>query len=193
MKLKNSYGPLDRIRSRGYVSYSSLSAMRDNKPPLTGDETFLEFGVELHSRFLEGKVIKRLSPEDEELLHKMIMVLNKDAMVKALMKGAEVEQEINQEMLGIPFLGYIDIKKPKLLADLKSTALTSRDKFIESMDFLQPVIYRKATGIKDFYYIGISKKAPHEVFTFNANDYPKRLKESEQQLTELIKYVKANL
>ena len=192
MKLRNAFGPLDYIQSRGYVSYSSLSNVWKNEPPLNGDEPFLAFGVELHSRFLEKKVINILSDEEEEMLRKMLKRLETSSMVKAIMHDALVEQEIKQMIMGIPFLGYIDVKKPKLLADLKSTKLTSKTKFIESLDFLQPVIYRKATGIKDFYFIGISKTAPHDIFTFNANDYPEKLKESENKLKQLITYVKEN-
>lgn len=194
MVIRNDYGSLDRIRNNGYASYSSLSALwtgSDN--PLTGDEPFLKFGNELHSRFLERSVVDTLTPSEEELLARMLSRLDKHPQVQMLMRNVLIEQRVDG-MLGnfLPFLGYIDIQHTKYLADLKSTQCTTLKPFVESLDFLQPLLYLQMTKLKDFWYIGISKQNC-SVLLFNVREYPAKMKEAELKLKTLLKYVKTNL
>ena len=86
--------------------------------------------------------------------------------------------------------GYIDILPPKDVADLKTTRHKNQHDFAANMDFLQAAMYRAVTKRKDFYYIGIQKEKPFNVFIFNVHQYPDRIRQADEELKYLIKYVK---
>ena len=189
---KNGSFDLAYINERNYVSFSSLKNLRDGiSPNFNPDASFFKFGSELHSRFLEKKKIETLSEDDESLLYNMLNKLNETRMVTSLMKKAKVEVEIRTTVQGVPILGYLDIfKDRKYIADLKTTQTNTMKAFVNSLDFMQAALYQEATGIDDFYYIGICKKSPHDVMVFNVNSYPEILNESKNELKQLLSYVK---
>ena len=195
MKLKitepEGVDPVEYMKDRGYVSYSSLKTFRDGGMIVKKTTDYFDFGTELHSRFLEGRVTKRLAIKDEQRIEAMLNALNSDALVKSIMKtkGVAFEQELKVTIQGVPVLGYLDVKAPKLIADLKTTQHKSKTAFINSMDFLQAAVYISGTGIKDFYYIGICKSEPHNVFTFNVKSYPDRMKTATIELNLLLKQI----
>lgn len=181
---------LNYIKDRGYASYSSLKNYRDGIVPSIINAKWLKFGKELHSRFLEKKVIEILSDAEELVLAAMIKALEENAIVSKLMKRVAVESEFKEKLYGVPTLGYIDILGKGYVADLKSTSINNGDKFIESMDFLQAALYLAITGFKDFYYIGISKQSPYNVMVYNVRDYPERIKAAEKELKQLLTELK---
>ena len=185
---------LKYIKKNGYVSYSSLCLYKNGEAPQKWNPAWGIFGSELHSRFLENKKLKNLSEDEERVLKGMLEALRKHSIVNAIMKDVKVEQKFHQELWGLMVLGYIDIQHPKKhLADLKSTSIGSKSGFIEAMDFLQPTLYLETNKRKDFYYIGCLKREPFTVTVFNVNEYPSRLKDSQQQLKKLMTSLKKDL
>ncbi len=180
------------IKKNGYVSYSSLCLYKNGEEPRKFNPIWGIFGTEFHSRWLENKIIKRLSRDEERILKGMLEALRANPVACKLLKGSKVEQKFHQELFGVSVLGYIDILNA-WIADLKSTSITSRKKFIESMNFLQAALYLLVTGKKDFYYIGVLKKAPYTVMIFNAADYPARLKAAKVELKQLLTMLKKDL
>ncbi len=195
---ENLITPEEYIRRRGYVSYSSLKNLRDQEmiQIQPKSEVYFEVGTELHSRFLESTELKKFDAETEAQLSGMLASLYKDRLVQSLLKHPLLvcEREIRQPMNGVPLVGYVDMDAaPVFGADLKTIGHTNEKRFVESMDFLQPAVYSKARGFKDFYYIGISKVKPYPVFTFNAMTYKDRLNESKIQLENLLTDVKKRI
>lgn len=185
---------LEYIRMRGYCSYSSMCNVREKRDPEPFKKTeYYDFGHELHSRFLEGKKLQTLSPELEKLLKICVNKLADDPLVCKIMEGAKVEQEFDQQINGVRVYGRIDILKPNLVGDLKTTSIPGRNAFIDKMDFLQAALYLRATGVKDFYYIGISKIKPYNVTVFNASLIKDRMAEANRLLNSLLKHIKENL
>lgn len=183
---------LDYIRQRKYASYSSMCLVRDKKDPQPFVETeYYEFGKELHSRFLEKKKIKTLSPENEKLLKKMLNSLADDPMVCKLMEKAKCEVEFDEKVNGLRVYGRIDILT-FAVADLKTTRISNKATFERAMDFLQAALYTRVTKLKNFYYIGISKKPPHNVMVFNARNHL-YFESANKQLDQLTKYIKSKL
>lgn len=180
------------IARNGYASYSSLCLYKNGEAPKKWNPIWGIFGTELHSRFLEGKMIVRLTKDEERHLKEMLTKLREHPIVTKLMQGSKVEQEFKQELFGVTVLGYIDILNV-FLADLKSTKIASRKVFIESMNFLQAALYMAVTGRKDFYYIGVMKQAPYTVMVFNVRDYPDRLKAAKTELKKLLGMLKKDL
>ncbi len=183
---------LKYIARNGYASYSSLCLYKNGEAPKKWNPIWGIFGTELHSRFLEDKMIVRLTKDEERHMKEMLKKLRAHAVVTQLMKGSKVEQEFKLVIFGVMVLGYIDILNV-FLADLKSTKIASRKAFIESMNFLQAALYLAATGRKDFYYIGILKQPPYTVMVFNVRDYPARLKAAKIELKKLLVMLKKDL
>lgn len=187
---------LEYIKNRGYASYSSMKNVRDCEIPSKFVEgPWLAFGKELHSRALEGIVLDKLSTSEEKLLKAMLKSLKDNALVQGLWKSGVFEDEFKKKVYGVNTLGYLDhwCKKRKIVTDLKSTRLTSHNQFVESMDFLQAALYLYVTGAKEFYYVGISKTAPHNVFIFAVSEYPGKLMDARLQLEYLLKYINTKL
>src|SRR6478609_4529009 len=164
---------LQYIKDRGYASHSSLKnyILGQGPQPWVSSEAQI-FGKELHSRFLEKKLVDKLSPGLEMLCKAMIAALHLNKMVKKLLTDVKVEQVFKLKILGVMMLGYFDILGKNYVADLKTTKCTTLGQFVSSLDFMQAAIYLRATGFKDFYYIGITKEMQPKVIIFNVRDYP---------------------
>ncbi len=184
---------LEYIRVKGYASYSSLKMVRDCQIPTKFNAAWFDLGTAVHSLLLEHKldpeVKARLTPDMLIQVKLMLSSLCENAIVQKLLKGSKNEDKFDIKINGLPVIGYIDINNIEL-GDLKTTKHTSKAQFVKDMEFLQAAIYLKATGKKDFIYIGASKTKPYEVFTFNVNEYPDRLKEAFNQMNSLTKYVR---
>jgi len=185
---------LKYIQEKGYASYSSLKNVRDCVDPTKKTSAvWFDVGTEVHSRFLEKKKpILKLSEEDTNSVVSMVEALELHPVVRRLMFKAKVEQYFKQKLWGLMVSGYIDILPPKDVADLKTTRHRNQHDFAANMDFLQAAMYRAVTKRKDFYYIGIQKEKPFNVFIFNVHQYPDRIKQADEELKYLIKYVKKN-
>ena len=196
-KNSTSFEPSDKlalqyIKEKGYASYSSLKNVRDCVDPTKKTSAvWFDVGTEVHSRFLEKKKpILKLSKEDTDSVVSMVEALELHPVVRRLMFKAQVEQYFKQKLWGLMVSGYIDILPQKDVADLKTTRHKNQHDFAAAMDFLQAAMYRAVTKRKDFYYIGIQKEKPFNVFIFNVHQYPDRIKQADEELKYLIKYVK---
>jgi len=195
MVIGGSSAMIEYIRSRGYVSYSSLKKLRDGEAPGYTGGIHFDVGTETHSRWLEKKIGKKFDPENERIIRGMVKALDADRVACALLKGSAVEVEFNKIVSGVKTHGFIDILPPPIipyLGDLKTTKETSRQQFIKSMDFLQVALYLLVANKKDFYYVGVSK-VNFQVFTFRVSDYPDRLKIAQDELKTLLTYVKKEI
>ena len=179
-----------------FVSYSSLKMYRDCVVPGKIYGRHFLFGIALHALFLEGKKEKEwklLTKVERALCLAMVLALKATTIVIRLMTGVKVEQEFTKIVFGVLCKGRIDILAKSYIGDLKSTKLTNKKQFIASMDFLQVAMYFAATGLKDFYYIGVTKTFPIKVFIFNAADYPERIKAAQMELKKYLLMLKKDL
>lgn len=176
-----------------YVSYSGLKMYRDCGIPFGFRPRFFLFGTELHAKFLEKKSVEKLTRVEKALLKLMLAALWANAIVRKLMANVKVEQVFKKVIHGFNCAGRIDILHKAYVADLKTTSCTSLKAFVTSMDFLQVAMYLAATGLKDFYYIGISKVLPYKIFIFNAKDYPERLALANMELKKYLGLLKKDI
>lgn len=187
---------LKYIEERGYASYSSIKNVRDCVIPTKRTAEYFDVGVAVHSLLLEHclekEVAARLTADMKFQVKMMLQSLTSNTIVKKLLQGSSNEEKFFKNINGCPVLGYIDINGVDAVGDLKTTRHTSKSQFIKDMDFLQAAIYRYVTGKKDFIYIGISK-VNYEVFTFNVNEYPSRIKSAEESMHQLTKYIASKI
>lgn len=195
-EFNNRHLALQYIKERGYASHSSLKRYINGEAPsnFVGSEAQI-FGKEVHSRWLEKKRLAKMSASFEMLCNAMIAALAANRIVASLMNGSLVEQEFKVKILGVMMLGYFDIINwtKKYVADLKTTKCTTLAAFVSSLDFLQAAIYLRATGFKDFFYIGITKSVSPKVIVFNAKDYPELLSKADEELVKWLGILKIDL
>jgi hypothetical protein len=191
-------GPLERN-----TSYSGLEVLRKNllgQPQFLGGEQFLFFGNALHEVFLQNKfdTYNQLPEHDKKLVDLMVEKLRKHPVVKQLMLNAKCEDKQYNFLEGVQLSYILDIEQvdKKRGADLKSTSCTTRqsciDKAIEYGYAKQRSIYKRINKppLKEFYFIFISKKPPHEIFIIGDSDFKKEEGYAEEELKFLLYFYK---
>lgn len=161
---------------RKHTSHSSLEVIKKDLlglPQFKGGEEFLLFGQALHETFLEGdytNAYKRLCAEDKKVIDAMVKKLNGHPVVTSLMKESIREHKFAVHLNKVKTVVILDAKQPKLSRgfDLKTTTCTTQRDFEEKMRTLgyirQGLIYKLAAKLKNFYFVGISKERPHNIF-----------------------------
>lgn len=183
-----------------YISHSGLAGIKRvlcSEPPFLGDEIYLRFGGEVHSRFLENKKTQEFDKAMELQLKNMIDSLNKHLFVRKLMNGSSFEQSLIEQVYGVNLRVIIDIYNPVkgYAADLKTTSCRNEQQFIKSAiqkyDYIrQGWCYKQVGNIPDFYFIGIQKHPPYQVFILNQSNYEREEKKSEKEAKFLIDFYK---
>jgi len=169
-----------------YISHSGLSEIKRvllNNSPFLGDEIHLKIGAEVHLRSLKFKKSKfRFKPEIEKNIKGMVKALKENELWQFLMKVCEKEKEHTRNVLGVKLKVILDLKGKgkykRLGADLKTTSCKTERAFIkaalEKYDYLrQGWLYKQAEGLDEFYFIGVQKTYPYNIFIFDVADYAK--------------------
>jgi DNA sulfur modification protein DndC len=104
---------------------------------------------------------------------------------------AEVELETFALLWGvIPVKVKLDLKVDKSGHDLKTTACRSRAEFVSKFDkygyWRQAVLYKEVHGLKNFYFTGVSKSAPHDRFLVDTSQYKAEMKTAKIELENML-------
>lgn len=167
---------------KDHISYSGLCEIKrilTSGAPFLGDERFLHFGSEIHLRFLKNKRTKFKFTKEEELqLKAMLNSLRKHRFVTKLMTGSvkEVTEIVSVEKTRFKMIGDIVNERKDYGADLKSTSARSESEFIslaiKKYGYLgQGWCYKTGKQLKNFYFIGIQKKSPFDVYILDVNNF----------------------
>lgn len=186
---------------KDHISSSGLAEIKRvliSGMPFLGDEKYLIFGSEVHRRFLQNKYNKlHLTFAEEQSITGMLSSLNKHKIVKQLMKGSTYEITKIGLLEGTRFKMIGDIiNKPKSFgADLKTTSARSEQQFIDlalkKYDYLrQSWCYKTTEELEDFYFIGIQKQEPFNVYILNVKDYAKEERQSIKETRFLLEFFK---
>ena len=167
---------------KDHISNSGLSEIKRilmSGRPFLGDEKYLIFGSELHTRFLLDRPSRVLSEEEEFDLSNMLDSLNHHLFVNRLMKDSKREIIDFGSVESVRFKWIGDIVNKRIGADIKTTSAKSEKEFInlalEKYDYLrQGWCYKIAGKLNEFYFIGIQKHEPYNVYILNTKDYAKQ-------------------
>jgi len=184
-------------RDKDYISNSWLSTIKREllgQPAFKGGEKFLEFGKELHRRFLEPDTNPELSldwdDEDEHKVNQMVARLWEVPLMKEAWKRSEKEIEYWRKLYGITCMGILDMKYGKIGIDLKTTWNKTRVSFVKSAKrydyFRQAQLYTKLANLDSFIFVAICKDPPHDVFELHCNDHPVEMEQGQEELEFLI-------
>lgn len=185
-----------------YISNSGLSEIKRvliSGMPFLGNEVYLHEGSEVHSRHLEKRQLRKLDQDTEERISGMLKSLNQHKFVKKLMASSIKEVTTIKKVHGANCKVVLDIRGIKTLrrlgADLKTTSAKTEQQFIklaiEKYDYLrQGWIYKQAEDLDEFFFIGIQKQKPHNVYILDQNNYEKEERAAAREGKFLIDFYK---
>jgi len=187
------------VTSGPLVKNTSYSRLSNNRILLLGgvitpfNKDFLVFGSALHELFLENKKAEAWETcieEERTRITYMVAALNRHPVVRRLMADSIREHKFYFHWDKVEMAVILDIKKPPVGADLKSTTCRTLPQFVakarELGYFKQAVIYMRAAKLKDFYFIAVQKSAPYDVMVLDVNQYKEDLRYAEAELDWLL-------
>lgn len=189
---------------RKHTSHSSMEVIKKDLcglPQFKGNEDFLKFGNAVHEGFLEGdytNAYKRLGKDEQRLVDVMVKKLNSHPVVASLMRESIREHKFAVVMNKVKVVVILDSKQPKLKRgfDLKTTSERTQKDFEEKIRKLgyvkQGRTYMYAAGLEQFYFVGIQKERPHNIYIVDirAPQFKEHYKYAEQELKFLLYFYK---
>lgn len=184
-----------------HTSYSGLEVLRKDLmglPQFQGGEEFFKFGNALHEVFLKNDytAYKTLPKEQQTLVDTLVAKLNSHPVVKKLMEKSVREKKLKGYINGVKLAYILDIEQSQYGrgADLKTTAcVTYADCVAKSVLYgytKQRNIYKKVKNLKEFYFIFISKRFPHNIFIIGDKDFKPYEAYAEKELEFLLYFYK---
>lgn len=164
------------------TSHSGLDTLRRNLlgiPLFQGGEEFLRFGVALHEVFLEDDytTYNLLTLWEQSLVDKMVDRLRAHPVVMRLYNNSRREKKKYKKVNGVRVAYILDMHQIKIFvgSDLKSTVCTTfQDCLKKAISYgyhKQRHVYKRVEKLKEFYFIFVSKKAPHDIFILGDKDF----------------------
>lgn len=189
------------------TSNSSMGATKNlllGNRQFVGNESYLVFGSVLHEQlqFIEGHpyhVSEKVYLLSHDEVGNLIGILNnaqKNSIVKKIIANTTREQKVYHEIEGVRVAMLLDLENPKLKmgADWKSTSCSTEQDFIKkaiAYDYIrQAVLYMWARGLKKFYFIGLQKCAPFNIYIMDVGRYTEEIAYSLQEIKFLLYFYK---
>lgn len=168
-----------------------------------GDESYLVFGRILHEhlQYIEdvnyhSKDFKLLNKEEQSWIMGMCAAARKNPIIKRLLVKSSRENKVYTEIDGIRVALILDLEQGHLStgSDWKSTSCPSLSDFIKKAllyDYIrQGLLYKKARNLKHFYFIGIQKQPPHNVYIMDVKRHEAEEFYAKQELKFLLYFYK---
>jgi len=177
------------------TSYSGLAVIRRmllSQPQFRGSEEFLREGNALHEKFLLRKSTIALPEDKHTTINLMVEKLDSHPVVRALVADSVREEKLYVKLNGIQFAFILDIhqKSRKIGSDLKTTKCKTFQSFVSSAIeygyFKQAVAYIIAAKLKNFFFIGIQKEPPFNIYILDVHQYQDELAYAERELEFLL-------
>lgn len=186
------------------TSHSSLEVVKKyllGQPQFFGNEGYLTFGSALHEVFLQGirdNYYKQLDKTDRVTVDSMVRKLNANPIVVSLMRNSTREHKFSVKLNKVLTVCILDAKQPELKRgfDLKTTDCNSQSAFEETVQrygyVRQGLTYKLAAKLKFFYFIGIQKVAPFNIYIvdLDAAKFKTDMLYAEQELKFLLYFYK---
>lgn len=187
-------GPLSRN-----TSHSALEVIKKDLlglPQFKGGEHFLIFGNDLHEHYLEDKYPRKVNAAERNKIMVMVSKLRAHPIAHQLYKESTREKKCYIKIQGVEISFILDILQPifKRGADLKSTSCSNEKEFIEKAKeygyFRQGETYKQAAKLKSFFFIGIQKQSPYNIYILNVDDYKEEMRYAKEELKFLLYFYK---
>lgn len=179
------------------TSHSSLDRAKKflfGQPQFTGKEGYLHFGNYLHTAFASypRNRVLNCTIEEAKKLTEMLTKLYEHKIVLALVRDSIREEAFYVNLGPVRVKMILDVKQvhSKTGSDLKTTDCKTYSDFLAKAKeygyFRQADTYMLGAGLKEFYFIGICKEPPFEIFILRVNDYRKEMAYAREELEFLL-------
>jgi hypothetical protein len=198
-------GPLPTTFQDGKLSNTSNSSLGMAKTFLlgqaqfAGDETYLIFGRVLHEhlQFIENEKFRSkdfgsLTKEEQSWVLGCCKAARENPVVRRLLVKTTRENKVYTEIDGIRVALILDLEQSNTDtgADWKSTSCASLNDFIKKAldyDYIrQGLLYKGARNLKHFYFIGLQKRPPHNVYIMDVKRHEAEEFYAKQELKFLL-------
>lgn len=187
-------GPLTKNTSHSGMEVIKKALL--GQPQFHGKEEFLHFGNAVHEKFLLGQSSVALPEDQHKIVDTMVAKLHDHSVVQKLLKNSIREQKLYARLNGIETAFILDVhqKVEKRGTDLKTTKSKTYLEFLNSCKsfgyFRQAVLYTIAARLKDFFFVGVQKEAPYNIYVLDVKQYPQELAYAERELEFLLYFFK---
>lgn len=192
---EKEYRSLNRFANSDLSEFKRL-LIGDTRPLPTAA---FNFGSVVHELLLEPENLtyKRWSEEVTDAERERMMGIydsvRKHPFITEMIATSEREQVHFFEVDGMPCKAKIDLKREKLVADIKTTSSRSMAAFraaIRKFDYnRQAAYYLDAAEGEEFVFIGLQKHAPFEVFYVEVES--ESIEQGRREYHQLLKQIKS--
>lgn len=188
------------------TSHSSLGACKTfllGQQQFVGDEKYLIFGRVLHEhlQFIENLNYRspnftNLSSVEQQWVLGCCSSARQHPVVKRLLMKSSRENKLYTEIDGIRVALILDLDQQHLNtgADWKSSSCKTEQDFIKKAilyDYIrQALLYKKARNLKHFYFVGLQKQPPHQVYIMDVKQHEAEQFYAAQELKFLLYFYK---
>lgn len=172
-------GPRPLSKNTSHSGMDVLRRLLCGLPLFQGGESFMLFGIALHEVFLENcfDTYNKLADWEQKLIDKMVDKLLAHPVVMKLFNKSRREKKKYKKILGVKVAYILDMHQVHIFvgSDLKSTVcITFQDCLKKAISYgyhKQRHLYKKVEKLKEFYFIFVSKKPPHDIFILGDKDF----------------------
>lgn len=187
-------GPLAKDINTSHSALEVIKKFLLGQEQFKGGEQFLYFGNGLHVQYLENKKCndKRLTKDEFTKIDLMCEALFDHPVCKALYKDSIREQKFYCILNGVKVAVILDIKQlaKKTGSDLKTTNAKTEEQCIAKAKeygyFRQGVTYKKAAGLKHFFFIFVTKDVIPKIYILNIDLHKDEMLYAERELEWLL-------
>jgi hypothetical protein len=188
------------------TSNSSMGACKTfllGEQQFVGDEKYLIFGRVLHEhlQFIENVDYRspdfnKLTDVEQSWILGCCESARQHPVVKRLLMKSARENKLYTEIDGIRVALILDLDQQHLDtgADWKSSSCKTEQDFVKKAilyDYIrQALLYKKARNLKHFYFVGLQKQPPHQVYIMDVKQHEAEQFYAAQELKFLLYFYK---
>lgn len=179
-------GPLPSTSNTSNSGMGAAKTFLLGQEPFQGDELFLVFGRVLHDhlqhiedlKYRSAEFYSKLTEEEQGWILGCCNAARENPIVKRLLIKTVREQKLYVEIGGIRLALILDLEQEhvKTGSDWKSSSCKTLSEFIKKAilyDYIrQGLLYKTGRGLKHFYFIGLQKRPPHQVYIMDVKQHP---------------------
>jgi len=196
-------GPLPTTHNTSNSAMGAAKTFLLGEKQFAGDETFLAFGRVLHEHLqhIENEKYRSadfqtLTTEEQAWVLGCCKAARENPVVKRLLVKTTREEKLYCEIDGIRVAFILDIEQMHTGTgvDWKSTSCRNLNDFIKKAidyDYIrQGLLYKGARNLKHFYFIGLQKQPPHNVYIMDVKRHEAEEFYAKQELKFLLYFYK---
>lgn len=196
-------GPLPPSANTSNSTMGACKTFLLGQEQFAGDEKYLIFGRVLHEhlKFIEDVLYRHedfvnLTEVEQTWLLGCCKAARENSIVKRLLIKSVREKKLYTEIDGVRLAFILDVEQEHLGTgmDWKSSSCKTLNDFVKKAllyDYIrQGLLYKKSRNLKHFYFIGLQKHPPHQVYLMDVKQHEGEELYAAQELKFLLYFFK---